>query len=240
MSQTAAHLVDHVIPHFPVRQWVLSLPIPLRLRLAAPPELFTPMLQVVKRLVTRHLRDRAGLNADEGHAGVVTLIQRFGSSTNLNIHLHAWCLTACTSAGGALVPLAVLKEPDVFAAMVLPVAVLNASQIGAATNGASQFDEMGDPVTPEAFKALLAMDAYHLLATAKPMPDTLLTIGMNDKRVSPWMSAEFAARAQAKCGDERTIWLRTETDSSHGGGTPEGARVAEFADIPAFAWDRSR
>ena len=31
MVQTAAHLVDHVIPHVPVRQWVLSLPIPLRL-----------------------------------------------------------------------------------------------------------------------------------------------------------------------------------------------------------------
>ena len=30
MSQTAAHLVEHVIPQVPVRQWVLSLPIPLR------------------------------------------------------------------------------------------------------------------------------------------------------------------------------------------------------------------
>jgi len=39
MSQTAAHLVDHVIPQVPVRQWVLSLPIPLRLLLAAQPEL---------------------------------------------------------------------------------------------------------------------------------------------------------------------------------------------------------
>jgi hypothetical protein len=35
-------LVDHVIPHVPVRQWVLSLPIPLRLLLAAQPELVTP------------------------------------------------------------------------------------------------------------------------------------------------------------------------------------------------------
>jgi len=37
MAQTAAHLVDHVIPHVPVRQWVLSLPIPLEFmqRLAA-------------------------------------------------------------------------------------------------------------------------------------------------------------------------------------------------------------
>ncbi|TXH62123.1 MAG: IS91 family transposase, partial [Burkholderiaceae bacterium] len=55
MSQTAAHLVDHVIPHVPVRQWVLSLPIPLRVLLAAQPELVTPVLQVVQRVVTRHL-----------------------------------------------------------------------------------------------------------------------------------------------------------------------------------------
>ncbi len=53
MSQTAAHLVDHVIPHVPVRQWVLSLPIPLRVLLAAQPELVTPVLQVVQRVLTR-------------------------------------------------------------------------------------------------------------------------------------------------------------------------------------------
>ena len=56
MSQTAAHLVDHVIPHVPVRQWVLSLPIPLRVLLAAQPELVTPVLQVVQRVLTRHPR----------------------------------------------------------------------------------------------------------------------------------------------------------------------------------------
>ncbi len=49
MSQTAAHLVDHVIPHVPVRQRVLSLPIPPRVLLAAQPELVTPVLQVVQR-----------------------------------------------------------------------------------------------------------------------------------------------------------------------------------------------
>ena len=47
MAQTAAHLVDHVVPRVPVRQWVLSLPIPLRLLLAAQPKLVTPVLQVV-------------------------------------------------------------------------------------------------------------------------------------------------------------------------------------------------
>jgi len=92
MAQTAAHLVDHVIPRVPVRQWVLSLPIPLRVLLAARPELVTPVLQVVQRLVTRHLLDAAGLKADEGQGGAVTLIQRFGSAANLNIHLHCLVL----------------------------------------------------------------------------------------------------------------------------------------------------
>jgi hypothetical protein len=55
MAQTAAHLVNYVIPHVPVRQWVLSLPIPLRLLLAAQPQLVTPVLQAVHRVITRFL-----------------------------------------------------------------------------------------------------------------------------------------------------------------------------------------
>ena len=92
MAQTAAHLVDHVIPHVPVRQWVLSMPIPLRLLLAAQPKLVTPVLQVVHRVITRHLRVQAGLKPDEADSGAVTLIQRFGSAANLNIHLHCLAL----------------------------------------------------------------------------------------------------------------------------------------------------
>ena len=59
MAQTAAHLVDHVIPHVPVRQWVLSLPIPLRLLLEAQPKLLTPVLQVLHRVITRFLLKQA-------------------------------------------------------------------------------------------------------------------------------------------------------------------------------------
>jgi hypothetical protein len=92
MAQASAHLVDHVIPHVPVRQWVLSLPIPLRLLLAAQPKLVTPLLQVVHRVITRFLLKRAGVKADEADSGAVTLIQRFGSAANLNIHLHCLVL----------------------------------------------------------------------------------------------------------------------------------------------------
>ena len=45
-------------------------------------------LQVVHRVITRHLLDQTGFKAFEADSGEVTLIQRFGSAANLNIHLH--------------------------------------------------------------------------------------------------------------------------------------------------------
>jgi len=44
MSQTAAHLVDRVFPEVPVRQWVLTLPMPLRFWLARRPRLCREVL----------------------------------------------------------------------------------------------------------------------------------------------------------------------------------------------------
>ena len=88
----AAHAADcgapGSLPHVPVRQWVLSLPIPLRLLLAAQPKLVTPVLQVVHRVITRFLLQQSGLRAEQAEGGAVTLIQRFGSAANLNLHLH--------------------------------------------------------------------------------------------------------------------------------------------------------
>ena len=55
MPQTAVRLVDHVSPHVPLRQWVLSVPIPLRALLAAQPALVTPVLEMVQQVLGRHL-----------------------------------------------------------------------------------------------------------------------------------------------------------------------------------------
>jgi hypothetical protein len=46
------------------------------------------VLQVVQRVITRFLLKQAGVKADEADSGALTLIQRFGSAANLNIHLH--------------------------------------------------------------------------------------------------------------------------------------------------------
>ena len=60
--------------------------------LAAQPELVTPVLQVVQCVVERDLLGHTGPRIDEGQGGAVTLIQRFGSAANLNIHLHCLVL----------------------------------------------------------------------------------------------------------------------------------------------------
>ena len=111
MAQTAADLVDHVIPHVSVRQWVHSLPIPLRLLLAALPKLVAPALQVVHHVITRRLLGQVGPKADEADSGAVRLIQRFGSGANLNTHLHCLVLDGVYRRGKDGAPAVV----DVFA-----------------------------------------------------------------------------------------------------------------------------
>src|SRR5215472_18434412 len=79
-------------PPVPVRQWVLSLPISLRLLLAAQPQLLAPLLQAIHRVIAGFLVKRAGFKLSRADTGAVTLIQRFGSAANLNIHLHCLVL----------------------------------------------------------------------------------------------------------------------------------------------------
>ena len=92
MAESAAHLVDEVIPRVPVRQWVLSFPIPLRILFAAHPELLTPVLRIIHRVIAGFVLKQAGLKRTTADTGAVTLIQRFGSAANLNIHVHGLVL----------------------------------------------------------------------------------------------------------------------------------------------------
>ena len=107
MIETSAHLVDHVIPDVPVRQWVLSFPWPLRLLFASRPDALSRCLAVITRVIETGLIQRAGLTrASRARTGVVTLIQRFGSALNLNVHLHMIILDG--GAGGRTLT---LKNP---------------------------------------------------------------------------------------------------------------------------------
>jgi prolyl oligopeptidase len=141
-----------------------------------------------------------------------------------------------TSAGGALVPSAVLKRPDLFAGIIARVAMVNATRLAAAENGANQFAEMGDPRTPSGFAGLVTLDGYLALDSASDIPDTLVTVGLNDRRVAPWMGAKFAAKARAKFGTHRLVLIRADAEAGHGIGSARERQIAEYADTFAFAW----
>jgi ribosomal protein S27E len=88
MVESAALLVDEVLPRLPMRQWVLSFPFQLRFLFASRPEVMSEVLGIVYRAIETHLIQQAGCIRAEARTGAVTLIQRFGSALNLNIHFH--------------------------------------------------------------------------------------------------------------------------------------------------------
>ncbi len=88
MAESAALLVDEVLPEQPMRQWVLSFPFQLRFLFASRPEIMGWVLGIVYRVIATHLVKKAGHTHQVAKTGAVTLIQRFGSALNLNVHFH--------------------------------------------------------------------------------------------------------------------------------------------------------
>ena len=95
MAEAAAHLVDHVFPEVPVRQWVLSLPHPVRYLLARHPDLCREVRGIFVRSVHSFYSRRA---RDEGMAGgrcgSVVHLQRFDSALRLDLQEQCLSLSA--------------------------------------------------------------------------------------------------------------------------------------------------
>ena len=89
MADTAARWVDRLLPPVSWRQWVLTVPFELRLWMAWDPALLTDVLTVFQRALGGRLRLLAKRKGARGgrHASV-TVVQRFGSALNLNVHFH--------------------------------------------------------------------------------------------------------------------------------------------------------
>src|SRR5712691_5971168 len=91
MAQTAGHLVEQVIPWVSVRQWVVSVPIPLRYWMAASQDLTATVHTIIRTTIGQYYVNQAvtrGVPRDKVQPGSVTFIQRFGSAINLNVHYH--------------------------------------------------------------------------------------------------------------------------------------------------------
>jgi len=88
-SDTAAWLVDEVLPVAPYRQWVLTFPWEIRFLIAFDDAFFSRMTATFIRTLFAWQRARARrLGIRGGQAGAVVARQRFGGVCNLNPHLH--------------------------------------------------------------------------------------------------------------------------------------------------------
>lgn len=89
MSDTAAHLADRVLPTAPYRQFVLTFPIPIRLRLMRDPKLLRFALTTfTRRLFAWQRRIARTMGVNDPQCGAVTFTQRWGSALNANPHFH--------------------------------------------------------------------------------------------------------------------------------------------------------
>jgi hypothetical protein len=92
MAQMAAHLVEQVLPWVPTRQWVVSVPIPLRYWMAASQDLTAKVPMIMRTTIGQYDVNQAAARGHERahvHPGSVTFIQRFGSALHVHLHFHS-------------------------------------------------------------------------------------------------------------------------------------------------------
>ncbi len=90
MAQQAAHLLDHVLPYAPHRQWVLTLPFELRHLAAFDPQACTSIRRIYMRSIFENRRARAlALGIKFPAPGGVNFIQRFDGALRLGVHFHS-------------------------------------------------------------------------------------------------------------------------------------------------------
>lgn len=139
------------------------------------------------------------------------------------------------SAGGIPTGGALVRRPELWAAMVMQVAVTNALRFEIGENGPINVPEFGSVASEEGFRALQIIDSYARVRAGVAYPAVLLTAGMNDPRVNVWQATKMAARLQAATASGKPVLLRVELDGGHGMGAARHQQIAELADTLAFA-----
>ena len=126
------------------------------------------------------------------------------------------------------------ERPELFAAVVLQAAALDALRREMSPKGAANRPEFGSVATVAGLRALLAMSTYAHILPGAAYPAVLLTHGVQDPRVDVWESAKTAARLLAATSSGKPVLLRLDDDAGHGpGNTPQQQRD-ERADIFSF------
>ena len=139
------------------------------------------------------------------------------------------------SNGGLLVGACMTQRPDLYAACLPAVGVMDMLRFHKFTAGRFWTDDYGCADTDEAeFKALLAYSPYHNLKSGVEYPPTMVTTADTDDRVVPGHSFKFAAQLQEVQSGDNPVLIRIETKAGHGAGKPTSKIIEEYADMWAF------
>ncbi|RPJ57514.1 MAG: S9 family peptidase, partial [Acidobacteria bacterium] len=138
------------------------------------------------------------------------------------------------SNGGLLVGACMTQRPDLFAAALPAVGVLDMLRYHKFTIGWAWKSDYGDPDTREGFEINIRYSPLHNLRPGTRYPATLITTADHDDRVVPAHSFKFAAALQAAHCGPAPVLIRIETEAGHGAGKPTDKLIAERADVFAF------
>jgi prolyl oligopeptidase len=138
------------------------------------------------------------------------------------------------SNGGLLVGACMTQRPDLFAAALPAVGVLDMLRFHKFTIGWAWCPEYGNPDDQADFKILYAYSPLHNLKEGTEYPATMITTADHDDRVVPAHSFKFAAALQAAHQGDQPVLIRIETKAGHGAGKPTTKVIEEVADKWAF------
>jgi len=139
------------------------------------------------------------------------------------------------SNGGLLVGAVVNQRPDLFAAALPAVGVMDMLRFPLFTEGRTWTDDYGDPTDPVQFRNLYSYSPYHNIRSGVDYPAILVTTADTDDRVVPGHSFKYTAALQAANLGAMPHLIRIETRAGHGSGKPTDKQIAETADLWSFA-----
>lgn len=138
------------------------------------------------------------------------------------------------SNGGLLVGACMAQRPDLYAAALPAVGVMDMLRFHKFTIGWAWVSEYGSSENADEFSTLVKYSPLHNLEQGTSYPATMVTTADHDDRVVPGHSFKFAATLQHAHRGANPVLIRIETSAGHGAGTPTSKRIQAAADILAF------
>lgn len=138
------------------------------------------------------------------------------------------------SNGGLLVGAVMNQRPELFAAALPAVGVMDMLRFHRFTIGWAWVTEYGSADSAAQYPFLRAYSPLHNLKPGTAYPATMVTTADHDDRVVPGHSFKYAAALQAAQGGAAPVLIRIETKAGHGAGKPTTKIIEEQADRWAF------